>query len=371
MMRIGTVREIKNHEYRVGLTPNCAAAYRAAGHPVLVERGAGLGAGYEDAEYEAAGAEIVGSAAEVWNRSDMIVKVKEPLEEETKYFRRGLLLYTYLHLAANQPLTEELLASGVNSLAYETIEEHGTLPCLQPMSEIAGRLSVQEGAKYLERPYGGRGVLLGGVPGVKKGKVLVLGAGTVGMNACRMAVGLGAQVTVMDINHQKLAHADDLMDGRVQTLYNHRANLEEALREADVVIGAVLIPGAAAPKLIAREHLSAMKKGAVIVDVAVDQGGCCETTHATTHDAPVYLVDNVVHYCVANMPGAVPRTSTQALTNTTLRYGLQLAAQGVEAACSSNRALARGLNTYQGSCTNAGVAQATGIAAEVPVFLRG
>ncbi len=370
-MKVGTVREIKNHEYRVGLTPNCVAAYRAAGHRVLVERGAGHGAGYEDVDYELAGAELMDTASEVWGLSDMIVKVKEPLEEEVPYFRSGLLLYTYLHLAANLRLSEQLLATGVNALAYETIEEHGTLPCLRPMSEIAGRLSVQEGARCLERPYGGRGVLLGGVPGVQKGRVLVLGAGTVGMNACRMALGLGAQVTVMDISHEKLALADDLLDGAAQTLYNHRANLEAALWEADLIIGAVLIPGAAAPKIITRDHLSRMRKGAVIVDVAVDQGGCCETTHPTTHDAPTYIVDNVVHYCVANMPGGVPHTSTQALTNVTLRYGLQLAARGVESACSSNRALARGLNTYQGSCTNGGVAKALGIMPEVPVFLRG
>ena len=359
-MKIGTVKEIKNHEYRVGMTPNCVRAYTAAGHQVLVQRGAGLGAGYEDAEYEAAGAAMADSAGQVWDAADMIVKVKEPLESEYSFFRAGMVLYTYLHLAADRELTGALMKSGVKAVAYETIVEGGGLPCLRPMSEIAGRLAAQEGAKYLERPFGGRGVLLGGVPGVEKGRVLVIGAGVVGMNACKIALGMGAKVTILDTNINKLVYVDDVMP-EARTLYNTESNFEAALKEADLVIGAVLIPGATAPKLIRREHLKLMKKGSVIVDVAVDQGGCCETTHATTHENPVFEVDGVVHYCVANMPGAVPRTSTQALTNATLKYGLLIANLGLEGAIRANDAVAAGVNVYEGKVTCKGVADAFGL----------
>ncbi len=360
-MKVGTVTEIKNHEYRVGMTPNCARAYAEAGHEVLVQKGAGLGAGYEDAEYEAAGARLVETAAQVWGAADMIVKVKEPLKSEYRFFRHGLILYTFLHLAADRDLTDALLASGVKAVAYETITEGGVLPCLRPMSEIAGRLAAQEGAKYLERPFGGRGVLLGGVPGVEKGRVLIVGAGVVGRNACKVALGMGAKVTVMDTNINKLIYIDDVMGGAVRTLFSNAANFKAALAEADLVIGAVLIPGATAPRIIQREHLKLMKKGAVIVDVAVDQGGCCETTHATTHENPVYEVDGVVHYCVANMPGAVPRTSTQALTNATLSYGLMIANLGMEGAIRRSDAIVAGVNTYEGKCTCPGVADAFGM----------
>lgn len=360
-MNVGTVKEIKNNEYRVGMTPNCTRAYFSAGHGVFVQRGAGLGAGYEDSEYEKAGAVMVDSPEEVFRNVNMIIKVKEPLPAEYKYFRPGLILYTYLHLAADRELTNELMKSGVKAVAYETIEEHGTLPCLRPMSEIAGRLAAQEGAKYLEKPFGGRGVLLGGVPGVDKGRVLIIGGGVVGINACKIALGMGAKVTVMDMNINKLGYIDDVMGGAVRTLFSNESNFESALAEADLVIGAVLIPGATAPKIIRRGHLKLMKKGAVIVDVAVDQGGCCETTHATTHENPTYEVDGVVHYCVANMPGSVPRTSTQALTNVTLKYGLMIANLGLEGACRSSEAVARGVNVYEGKCTCRGVADAFGI----------
>jgi alanine dehydrogenase len=358
-MNIGTVREIKNHEYRVGLTPNCVESYIRHGHKVRVESGAGLGAGFTDAEYEAAGAEIVPHAAAVWAGSDMIVKVKEPVESEYGYLREGLILYTYLHLAANEPLTKALLGAKVKGVAYETIEDSaGGLPLLRPMSEIAGRLSIQEGAKYLERPFGGRGVLLGGVPGVDNGVVTIVGGGIVGINACKVARGFGARVTVLDTNLDRLVYLDDVFEGTVRTLFSNKTNLDTCLAESDLVIGAVLIPGASAPKIIMRRHLKLMKKGAVIVDVAVDQGGCCETTHATTHENPVYEVDGVMHYCVANMPGAVPRTSTLALTNTTLSFGLAVADKGLEQACAEDPLLAKGVNTYAGHCTYEAVAQA-------------
>ena len=360
-MNVGTVTEIKNNEYRVGMTPNCARAYCSAGHGVFVQKGAGLGAGYEDQEYERAGAVLLDTAREVFRCADMIVKVKEPLPSEYGYFRPGLILYTYLHLAADRELTDALLKSGVKAVAYETIEEQGALPCLRPMSEIAGRLAAQEGAKYLERPFGGRGVLLGGVPGVEKGRVLIIGGGVVGLNACKVALGMGAKVTVMDTNISKLIYIDDVMGGAVRTLFSNETVFEAAIAEADLVIGAVLIPGATAPKIIRREHLKLMKKGAVIVDVAVDQGGCCETTHATTHENPVFEVDGVVHYCVANMPGAVPRTSTQALTNATLKYGVLIANLGLEGACRASDAVARGVNIYEGKCTCRGVADAFGL----------
>ena len=362
-MVVGLVKEIKNNEFRVGLTPSCVKAYINDGHKVLVEKGAGEGSGFEDSEYIESGAEIISSAGEVWDSAEMIVKVKEPVEYEYKYLREDLILYTYLHLAADKPLTDVLLNNKVKAVAYETITDPaGGLPCLQPMSEIAGRLSVQEGAKYLERPFGGRGVLLGGVPGVQKADVVIIGAGAVGMNACKMAAGLGANVTILDLNAKRLAYIDDVFDGKINTLYSTGANIQSAIENADLVIGAVLLKGEAAPKLITRSQLSGMKKGAVIVDVAVDQGGCIETTRATTHQDPVFVVDDVVHYCVANMPGAVARTSTIALTSTTLPYGLKLAGMGFEAAVADDPALAEGVNCYDGMCTCKGVAKAFGLA---------
>ena len=360
-MVIGVAKEIKNNEFRVGLTPNAASEYVKAGHTVLIEKDAGVGSSFTDAEYVAAGCQIVETAAEAW-AADMVIKVKEPLESEYKYFRKDLILYTYLHLAADKPLTEALLASGVKAIAYETIVgRNGGLPCLAPMSEIAGRMSIQEGAKYLERPFGGRGVLLGGVPGVKRGNVVILGAGKVGSNAAMMAMGLNANVAITDVNLDRLAQLDEEFGSKLTTLYSTDANIREVIKDADLVIGSVLLPGKATPKLLRKEHLALMKPGAVIVDVAIDQGGCCETSHATTHADPIYMVDGIVHYCVANIPGAVSNTSTQALVNRTLPYGLQLANKGVEAACKADKGLMLGVNCYDGKCTFAGVAEAFGM----------
>lgn len=357
-MTVGCPKEIKKHEYRVGLTPHCVKSYVRRGHEVLMQTGAGLGSGFEDQEYIDAGAKMVPTADETWS-AEMVVKVKEPLPEEYRFFRKDLLLYTYLHLAAAEDLTKAMLASGMSGVAYETIQtDEGHLPCLTPMSEIAGRLSAQEGAKYLEKTFGGRGVLLGGVPGVERGKVAILGAGVVGMNACKIAVGMGAEVTILDINTARLAYLDDIFQTQITTLVSNDRNIEKIARESDVIIGAVLIPGAKAPRLIRREHLKMMKRGAVMVDVAVDQGGCFETTKATYHDDPVYVVDDVIHYCVANMPGAVARTSTLALTNATLGHGLALADKGVSAACKASEPLKRGLNIHAGKCTYRGVAEA-------------
>ncbi|MEA4853043.1 MAG: alanine dehydrogenase [Christensenella sp.] len=361
-MIVGVVKEIKNHEYRVGLTPACVKAFVTAGHNVLLEQGAGEGAGFEDSEYTAAGAQIISSAADVWGKSEMIIKVKEPIAPEYKYLREGLILYTYLHLAADKPLTDALLASGTKAVAYETIVgRDGGLPCLTPMSAIAGRISIQEGAKYLEKPFGGRGLLMGGVPGVGKANVVIIGGGIVGTNAAKMAVGLDANVTVLDMNLSRLTYLDDVFGGRITTLFSSRGNIEECLKEADVVVGAVLLPGRSTPKLVKKEDLKLMKKGAVIVDVAVDQGGCIETTRATTHQDPIYIVDGIVHYCVANIPGAVPRTSTLALVNSTLGYGLKIANMGLEEALSEDAGLARGLNCYEGKVTFPGVAEAFGL----------
>jgi len=361
-MIIGLVKEIKNHEYRVGLTPKCVQGYISHGHQVLVEARAGVGSSFADEEYIDAGAEIISDAATVWNTAEMIIKVKEPIASEYQYMREGLILYTYLHLAADPKLTKVLMAKKVKAMAYETIlGKNGGLPCLQPMSEIAGRLSVQEGAKYLEKQYGGRGVLLAGVPGVEKGHVVIIGGGAVGLNACKIAVGMGANVTILDISAQRLAYLDDIFGSQINTLYSSKANIQNAISYADLVIGAVLLPGQAAPKLVKREDLKLMKKGAVIVDVAVDQGGCIETTHATTHTDPVFIIDDVVHYCVANMPGAVARTSTIALTSTTLNYGLSIADRGFEAACMADACLTNGVNCYEGKCTFKGVADALGL----------
>ncbi len=361
-MRIGVPREIKRHEYRVGMTPHSVRAYVKNGHQVQVEKAAGVGSGYEDEEYVAAGAKIVTDKAALFRDAEMIVKVKEPLAEEFSLFREGQILFTYLHLAASRELAMELIKRKVTGVAYETIElQDRSLPCLTPMSEIAGRLSVQEGAKYLEKEFGGRGILLGGVPGVQRGRVSILGGGVVGTNACKIAVGIGANVTVLDINAKRLAYLDDIFGSSITTLYATEANIELVLRESDIVIGAVLVAGETAPRLVTRQHLSIMQHGAVIVDVAIDQGGCTETSRPTTHDDPIYIVDNVVHYCVANMPGAVARSSTIALTSVTLPYGLLIANQGLATAAHANEALRRGVNTIGGSCAHPGVAKSCGL----------
>jgi alanine dehydrogenase len=364
-MKIGLVKEIKVHEYRVGLTPDDVAAYVNNGHTVFVEIDAGIGAGFENEEYVKAGGTIVEDKQKLFDDSEMIVKVKEPLPQEYDFFHEGQILYTYLHIAADKPQAEALLAKKVKAVAYETITSHeGGLPCLTPMSEIAGRLAAQEGAKYLEKPFGGRGVLLGGVPGVQRGNVVIIGGGIVGLNACKMCVGLGANVTVMDISASRLAYYDDLFGSKVNTLFSNRSNILKSIKEADLVIGAVLIPGAVAPKLISKDDLKLMKKNAVVVDVAIDQGGCFETSHATYHDAPTYVVNDVLHYCVANMPGAVSLTSTLALTATTLRHGLAIANKGLEKALADDKHLLNGLNTYDGKLTNEAVAKSLNIAYE-------
>ncbi|VGO16523.1 Alanine dehydrogenase 2 [Pontiella desulfatans] len=361
-MRIGVAKEIKKHEYRVGLTPANAKSYIRAGHEVSIEAGAGANAGFPDQAYLDCGAAIESDTQALFNNSDMIIKVKEPQACEYDLFHEDQILYTYLHLAADEAQTRALMERKIIAVAYETIEEADRhLPCLTPMSEIAGRLSVQEGAKYLEKPYGGRGVLLGGVPGVPRGKVAILGGGIVGSNAAKMAIGLGADVTVLDISAKRLAYLDDIFETRITTLYSNEENIELVLKESDLVIGGVLIPGAKAPHLVRKEHLKLMKPGAVIVDVAVDQGGCVETTHPTTHDDPIFEVEGIVHYCVANMPGAVALTSTLALTSATLPYGLALANQGAEEAVKSSAAISKGLNIYKGACTYAPVAKALGI----------
>lgn len=357
-MKIGCVKEIKKYEYRVGMTPDNAREYRAHSHQVFVESGLGEGSSFSDEAYRDAGATILKNAAEVWNRCEMIIKVKEPLPEEYHLMREDQIIYTYLHLAANRPLTDALLKNRCKAIAYETIRDRkGGLPLLKPMSEVAGRLSVQEGAKYLEIPMGGRGVLLSGVPGTPRAKVVIIGGGVVGTNACRMAVGLGARVTIMDNNVDRLVELEDVFGNAIQTLYSTPTAIEKELADADLVIGAVLVPGAVAPKLIRKRYLAGMKKGSVIVDVAVDQGGCCESTHATYHDDPVFVVDGVLHYCVANMPGAVAATSTIALTNSSLTHGLELADKGFEEAVLGNPLLAEGVNCYGGDLTCRGVAE--------------
>lgn len=356
-MKIGCVKEIKNNEFRVGITPDNVKSYTNAGHVVYIEKGAGEGSCFTDEEYKAAGAVLTDTAKEVWDTCEMMIKVKEPLEEEYKYFHKDLILYTYLHLAADRPLTDALLKAGVKGVAYETlIERNRSIPLLAPMSQIAGRLSVQEGAKYLEKPFGGKGMLLSGVPGTPKAKVVILGAGNVGTNACKIAVGMGADVTIFDISLERLAYLDDIFGARIQTMYSTDAAIEKAVKDADLVIGCVLIPGKAAPKVMKKAYLKEMQPGSVIVDVAVDQGGCCETTKVTYHDNPTFVVDGVVHYCVGNMPGAVPRTSTIALTNATLKYGLQIAGKGLENACKENDVIYSGVNTYDGKLTCKNVA---------------
>lgn len=368
-MKIGCVKEIKAFEFRVGMTPGNVEEYVSHGHEVCIESAAGEGSGFSDEEYAAAGAAVVQNAKDVWRSCDMIIKVKEPLEAEYGLIRSGQILFTYLHLAANRALTRAVVESGCTGVAYETIEDkNGDLPLLRPMSEIAGRLSIQEGAKYLEKPFGGRGVLLGGVPGVRNAKVVILGAGIVGKNACKMAVGLGADVTVLDINMNSLRYMDDLFGGRIKTLYSTPQAIKAEVSGADLVIGAVLIHGSCAPKLVKKEYLANMIPGSVIVDVAVDQGGCFETTKPTYHNDPVFVVDGVVHYCVANMPGAVPRTSTIALTNATLPYGLAIAGKGVETLAAEDPGFSRGVNCYGGACTYDKVAESFGMEAEKLIF---
>jgi alanine dehydrogenase len=360
-MIIGVPREIKDHETRVGLVPSGVTALREAGHDVLVETHAGEGSSIPDREYLAAGAEILNSAADVWAKADLVVKVKEPQPAEYPYFRPGLILFTYLHLAPLPELTDQLLGARVNGVAYETIRESdGSLPLLTPMSEVAGRMSVQVGAQYLEKPNGGRGILLGGVPGVAPGNVVILGGGIVGTNAAKIALGLGAHVTIIDRNLNRLRELDDIFNGQVVTLASNAWTIGETLKTADLVIGAVLIPGASAPKLVRREMIANMKRSAVVVDVAIDQGGCFETSHPTTHTEPIYFVDGVLHYCVSNMPAAVPHTSTFALTNATFPYLLELANHGLEGACERRAALREGVNTYNGYVTHGGVAASQG-----------
>jgi alanine dehydrogenase len=359
---VGLPKEIKDNEYRVGLTPAGVRALTDAGHRVIVERSAGEGSGFEDALYERAGATIIQSADDVWAEAEMIVKVKEPVGPEYGRMKEGLLLFTYLHLAPDPEQTRQLLEHKVTGIAYETItDRRGTLPLLTPMSEVAGRMAVQVGAQYLEKMNGGRGVLLGGVPGVPAARVVILGGGVVGINAAKMAVGMGAQVTIIDKNLDRLRELDDIFLSKISTLASSAYAIHGAISEADLIIGGVLIPGAAAPKLVTREMLKDVNRGTVIVDVAVDQGGCIETTRPTTHSEPTYYVEDVLHYCVANMPGAVPRTSTFALTNATLPYALKLANSGFLDAVTSDPGLLEGVNTYAGRLTYEAVAVAQGL----------
>ncbi|TFL20059.1 alanine dehydrogenase [Jannaschia formosa] len=367
-MLIGCPKEIKPQEFRVGVTPAAAQEAVAHGHQVVMQRGAGIGAGFEDSEYEAVGARIADSAEEVFAEADMIVKVKEPQAPERAMLREGQLLFTYLHLAPDPEQTKDLLASGATCIAYETVtDRNGGLPLLAPMSEVAGKLAPQVGAWTLQKANGGRGVLMGGVPGVGPAEVVVIGGGVVGTHAARVAAGMGAQVTVLDRSLPRLRYLDDVFGSVFQTRYASAGNTAEMVRRADMVIGAVLIPGAAAPKLVSRAQLSEMKTGAAIVDVAIDQGGCFETSHATTHEDPIYEVDGIMHYCVANMPGAVARTSTIALGNATLPFMLALADQGWRAACLADPHLRAGLNVHAGKLTYSAVGEALGIASVDPM----
>jgi alanine dehydrogenase len=358
-MIVGVPKEVKDHESRVGVTPAGVKALVEAGHKVLVETCAGALSGFPDDEYQAVGAEIVGSAHDVWRLGEMIVKVKEPVEKEYRHFRKGLVLFTYLHLAPLEALTDALLEKKVIGIAYETVRDRaGALPLLTPMSEVAGRMSVQVGATYLEKEHGGRGVLLGGVPGTPPGNVCIIGGGIVGTNAAKIALGMGAKVTIVDLSLNRLRELDDIFGGRLLTLASNSYNVERAVCDADLVIGGVLIPGAAAPKIVTKAMVAKMKKGAVIVDVAIDQGGCIETARPTTHTDPSYVVDGVVHYCVTNMPAAVPYTSTLALTNATFPYVLKLARVGARTAILEDNGIAEGVNTYDGVLTYGAVAKA-------------
>ncbi len=360
-MIVGVPKEIKTREYRVGMTPAIAQAYVKAGHTVFVEKSAGEGAGITDVDYERVGAKIIKSADEVWKRAEMIVKVKEPIEPEYKRMQEGQIVYTYFHLAAVPELAKVLVKKKVAAVAYETIQPaDGSLPLLKPMSEVAGKMAIQVGAKSLEKAHGGKGILLGGVPGVRNSKVAIIGGGVVGTCAAKVAVGMGADVTILDVSLNRLTYLDDIFGGTLKTLMSDSENIARCVREADLVVGAVLIPGAKAPKLVTKELIKEMSKGSVIVDVAVDQGGCIETIHATTHDNPTYEVSGVIHYGVANMPGAVPMTSTFALTNATRPYGRKIADMGLKAAVESDIALARGLNTFGGHVTYEAVARDLG-----------
>ncbi|GKU83751.1 alanine dehydrogenase [Niallia sp. NCCP-28] len=361
-MIIGIPKEIKNNENRVAITPSGVSFLTKEGHDVLVEANAGIGSGFKNEEYSAAGAKIIDGAKEVWDASEMIIKVKEPLPSEYGFFRKGLILFTYLHLAAEKELAKALTENGVTSIAYETIEVNGKLPLLTPMSEVAGRMAVQIGAQFLEQPHGGKGILLAGVPGVKRGNVAIIGGGIVGANAAKIAIGLGANVTLLDLNPERLRELDNQFGASLNTVISNPSNIEEAVVGADLVIGAVLIPGAKAPKLVTEEMVKKMSPGSVIVDVAIDQGGIFETVdHITTHDNPTYVKHGVVHYAVANMPGAVPRTSTIALTNVTIPYALQIANKGAVAAIESNYAIKQGVNTFDGHITYAPVAKDLGV----------
>lgn len=361
-MIIGIPKEIKDNEYRVSLPPGGVRELTRRGHQVIVETNAGGGSGFIDEEYVQAGATISDAADEVWQRANMVIKVKEPLPSEYPFLREDLILFTYLHLAASEDLTRALVESGVTGVAYETVETlEGHLPLLQPMSEVAGRMATQIAAQYLEKPEGGRGILMGGVPGVRPAHVVVLGGGTVGTHAAQIALGMGAEVTLLDINIDRLRYLDETLHGRISTIYSNESNISEALTSADAVIGAVLVTGARAPRLVTREMLTLMPRSSVIVDVAVDQGGCVETTHATTHSDPIYFVDGVLHYGVANMPGAVPRTSSYALSNATLRYAIKLASGGLKDVLAADPALAKGLNVRQGQVLHPAVAETFGM----------
>jgi alanine dehydrogenase len=359
-MIIGVPKEIKNNENRVALTPAGVVTYIQAGHTVLIETNAGIGSAFTNDEYIAAGADIIEDAADVWTKADMIMKVKEPLESEYKFFREGLIIFTYLHLAANPKLAKELVEKGVIGVAYETVQVGRALPLLAPMSEVAGRMGTLVGANYLQTTHGGKGILLSGVPGVERGKVTIVGGGNVGTNAAKMAIGLGADVTILDINADRLRQLDDIFGNSIQTLMSSPYNIAKSVAESDLVIGAVLIPGAKAPKLITEEMIKTMKPGSVVVDPAIDQGGSVETSIPTTHDNPTFIKHDVVHYCVANMPGAVARTSTMALTNATVPYGVQIANKGITMAITENPALKLGVNTALGKVTNATVAKDLG-----------
>lgn len=361
-MIIGVPKEIKNNENRVGLTPAGVSAFVKTGHPVFVQTTAGNGSGFADADYQAAGATVLPTIADVYAKAEMIVKVKEPIEQEYALIKEGQLLFTYFHFASYEPLTHAMIERKATCLAYETVEKKDrSLPLLVPMSEVAGRMSIQEGAKYLEKPMGGRGILLGGVPGVKPAQVLVLGGGIVGTQAAKMAAGMAADVTIMDISIPRLRELDDILPANVKTVFSNEYNIREAIKTADLIVGAVLIPGAKAPHLITRDMLKEMRPGTVLVDVAVDQGGCIETCKPTTHENPTYEIDGIIHYCVANMPGAVPYTSTLALTNATLPYALQLANKGWKKACTDNEELRLGLNVVDGKVVYKGVADAFGL----------
>jgi alanine dehydrogenase len=359
-MRIGVAKEIKPDEYRVALTPAGALELINQGHLVSIETGAGVGSAFADSDYERVGARIT-SVDDVWESSDMVLKVKEPIASEYRRLREGLILFTYLHIAADEPLTRALIDSGVTGVAYETVEVGRALPLLAPMSEVAGRLASQAGAYFLEKPLGGRGLLLGGVPGVAPGRVVIVGGGVVGYNAAVIALGLGAHVTILERSIDRMRHLEEVLSGRVTLLMSSRLQVASSVEEADLVIGAVLIPGAVAPKLVTREMIAGMKEGAVVVDVAIDQGGCFETSHPTTHADPVYVVDGVTHYCVANMPGAVPITSTKSLTNATLPYVEAIANLGLWEAVAGDPALAKGVNVIGGKLTYAAVAEAHGL----------